>query len=55
MKILMIPSEDAVYNYASAIIGYGLMANNFEDVWNGHGETQTRLWKYFLLHFKANE
>ena len=47
--------DDAVHNYASAIIGYGLLANNFEDACNdGHGERQIRLWKFFLLHFKAN-
>ena len=33
------PQDDAVHNYASAIIGYGLLANNFEDACNdGHGE-----------------
>jgi hypothetical protein len=47
--------DDTVYNYASAIIGYGLLANNFEDACSeGHGERQTRIWKFFLLHFKAN-
>ena len=47
--------DDAVYNYASAVIGYGLLANDFEDAYKeGDGERTIRLWKFFLLHFKAN-
>lgn len=47
--------DDGVNNYALAIIGYGLLANNFEDAYKeGDGERLLRLWKFFLLHFKAN-
>lgn len=47
--------DDAVYNYASAVIGYGLLANDFEDAYKeGDGERTIRLWKFFLLHFKTN-
>ena len=47
--------NDAVNNYALAIIGYGLLADNFEDAYKeGDGERLIRLWKFFLLHFKAN-
>ena len=47
--------DDGVSNYALAIIGYGLLASDFEDAYKeGDGERQIRLWKFFLLHFKAN-
>ena len=47
--------EDQVMNYASLVIGFGLMANNFHDAWReGDGERLLRCWKFLLLHFKGN-
>ncbi len=47
--------EDRVTNYASLVIGYGLMAENFHDAWReGDGGRLLRCWKFLLLHFRVN-
>ena len=46
-------SQDGVFNYATHIIGYGLLARNFQDAWReGDGVRTIRCWKFFLLYFK---
>ena len=46
--------EDGVKNYASLVIGYGLMAENFHDAWReGDGGRLLRCWKFLLLHFRV--
>ena len=46
--------EDSVNNYASLVIGYGLMAGNFHDAWReGDGGRLLRCWKFLLLHFRV--
>ena len=48
-------TEDWMTNYASLVIGYGLMADNFHDTWKeGDGERLMRCRKFLLLHFRAN-
>ena len=45
--------QDQVHNYASHVLGYGLLAQNFRDAWKeGDGARTARLWKFFLLYFK---
>jgi len=47
--------DDRVTNYASLVIGYGLMAENFHDAWReGDGGRLVRCWKFLLLHFRGN-
>ena len=47
--------EDHVTNYASLVIGFGLMAENFHDACReGDGRRLLRCWKFLLIHFKAN-
>ena len=46
--------EDKVINYASLVIGYGLMAENFHNAWReGDGGRILRCWKFLLLHFRV--
>ena len=46
-------AQDQVRNYASRVIGYGLLAKNFRDAWKeGDGARTVRMWKFFLLYFK---
>lgn len=47
--------QDHVLNYASQVIGHGLMAENFHDACTeGDGGRLHRCWKFLLLHFKEN-
>lgn len=47
--------HDFVFNYACAILTYGLMARNFQDSSReGDGERTLRCYKFLLLHFKAS-
>lgn len=47
--------EDHVTNYASLVIGFGLMAANFHDAWReGDGGRLLRCWKFLLLYFRGN-
>lgn len=47
--------EDHVLNYATCVLGMGLLARNFHDSSReGDGERSLRCWKFFLLHFKAD-
>ena len=42
--------EDWVMNYASLVIGFGLIAENFHDPWReGEGGGLVRCWKFLLL------
>lgn len=42
-------------NYASQVIGFGLMAENFHDAWReSDGGRLLRCWKFLLLHFQEN-
>lgn len=46
---------DGVFDYASNILGMGLMSRNFYDASReGDGTRILRCWKFFLLHFKAD-
>ena len=48
-------SHDGVFEYACAVIGFGLMARNFSDaIHEGDGERLLRCWKFFVLHFKED-
>ena len=47
--------EDYICNYATCVLGMGLLARNFHDSSReGDGERSMRCWKFFLLHFKAD-
>ena len=48
-------SQDFVQNYASLVMGYGLMAENIHDACReGDGDRLARCWKFMLLHFRGN-
>ena len=47
--------QDFVQNYASLVMGYGLMAENIHDACReGDGDRLARCWKFMLLHFRGN-
>lgn len=49
-----IAEQDGDTNYASLLMGYGLMAEDMHNAWReGDGARLTRCWK-FLLHFRSN-
>ena len=41
-------------NYATAILGMGLLARSFHDARESDGDRSIRCWKFFLLHFKVD-
>lgn len=52
---LIIMGEDYKLNYATAVLGMGMLARNFHDASReGDGERLIRCWKFFMLHFKVN-
>ena len=51
---LITKGEDYKLNYATAILGMGLLACNFHDASReSDGDRSIRCWKFFLLHFKV--
>lgn len=52
---LIAKGEDYKLNYATAILGMGLLARNFHDASReSDGDRLIRCWKFFLLHFKVD-
>lgn len=52
---LIIMGEDYKLNYATAVLGMGMLARNFHDASReGDGERLIRCWKFFMLHFKVD-
>ena len=52
---LIIMGEDYKLNYATAVLGMGMLARNFHDASReGDGEWLIRCWKFFMLHFKVD-
>ena len=51
----LIAKGDYKLNYASAILGMGLLARTFHDASReSDGNQSIRCWKFFLLHFKVD-
>ena len=49
-------TRKTVQNYALLVIGFGLMACNFNDAWReGDGGRLLRCWKFLLPHFRGND
>ena len=45
-----------VFSYACSVLGLDLMARNFGDATReGDGERLIRIWKFFMLYFKADK
>ena len=52
---LITKGEDYKLNYATAVLGMGLLARNFHDSSKqSDGDRLIRCWKFFLLHFKVD-
>ena len=52
---LITVGEDYKLNYATAVLGMGMLSRNFHDASReGDGERLIRCWKFFMLHFKVD-